>query len=524
MKSKHLLFFLIIYISLFFILFPGYRYVIDPDATGYFSVVEQLANKNYYISINGIWSPLGSWLLVPFIKFNFDEILTVKYLNGFYGLLSVTAFFYLLKKFEIRLFLKAAIMVGAVLLIVHFTFYRLFGDLLELLFMLLYLNIICLKKFSVDYKRILLAGFIGGIAFYAKAYAFYFILIHLPIAIYFSESKSLKNKITLQFLKKSFAGLFSLCLTVSFWIIALNMKYGHFILGQQNITGSLSSAYHQPRVVFYEPPFAGAYSFFDDISYRKFTGITPFTNGKLFMTQLKLIVFNTLKTIEHFNDFSFAFLVIILASIFLIAGKFKSFIEENNNLILFGFIAIWPLGFLLFHVEPRYLWIMDLSVLILTGLLLTYLINNYSFNKKYAYLFSLVIIGSFYLYPLVELKNQYGNGKNHFEIADMLKRNNIRGNILYSNQSADDFLKSVIINYLLKAKQYGPFTTDYTMQEILDAIKQYRINYFILYYNTPFQKDLILRNASSLNPVNILSDIYPGIIVLTFNPKVTQLN
>jgi hypothetical protein len=358
MKSKHLLFFLAIYTSLFFILFPGYRYVMDPDATGYFSVAEQLAKGNFHNSINGIWSPLGSWILTPFIKLNFDEILTAKYLNGFYGFLSVIAFFYLIKKIKIRFFIAIAIMIGAVLLIVHFTFYRLFGDLLEMLLLLLYLNIICSKKFGTNYKGILLAGFIGGIAFYAKSYAFYFILIHLPIAIYLSEVKTLKNKITLQFLKKTFAGIFVLCLTVSFWIITLNLKYGHFILGQQNITGSLSPAYSQPRVVFYPPPFADAYSIFDDISYKKFNNITPFTNAKIFTAQLKLIAFNSLKIIEHFNDFSFAFILIILISAFLITRKFKSFSTQNNIVVLLSFIIVWPLGFLPFHVEPRYLWIM----------------------------------------------------------------------------------------------------------------------------------------------------------------------
>ena len=75
-------------------------------------------------------------------------------------------------------------MIGAVLLILQFTFNRLFDDLLQLLFMLLYLNIICSKKFGTNYKGIVLAGFIGGIAFYTKSYAFYFVLIHLPIVIY----------------------------------------------------------------------------------------------------------------------------------------------------------------------------------------------------------------------------------------------------------------------------------------------------------------------------------------------------
>ena len=520
MRSKHLLLFLGSYTSLFLILFNGYRFVIDPDATGYFSVAEQLAKGNFHNSINGIWSPLGSWFLAPFIKLNFDEILSVKYLNGMYGCLSVAAFFYLLRKFKTRVFVATAAMTGAVLLILHFTFYRLFGDLLEVLCLLLYLNIICSEKFGTNYKGIISAALAGAMAFYAKSYAFYFVLIHLPITIYLSGSKNLNRKTSVLFLKKIFTAIFIFCLMVSFWIITLNLKYGHFILGQHNITGSLSLAYNQPRVAFYPPPFAGAYSIFDDISYEKLNNITPFTNAKIFIAQLKLFAFNALKTIEHFNNFSFAFLIIIVTSIFLIASKFISFSTQNNLTILLSFIIIWPSGFLLFHSEPRYLWIVSLSVLILAGVLLSLVFDNFSFNKKYLYLFSLIIIGSFYLYPLVELKNQYGAGKNYFEIAEALRKNKIKGNLLFSNQNSEDLSESVIINYLAKCRHYGPFITDYNTGEVIDAVKDYHIDYFVFYYKTPFQKDLILHSAAALTPSKILSDIYPGIIVLAFSQKI----
>jgi hypothetical protein len=518
MKSKHLLLFLVVYVWLFFILFPGYRYVIDPDSTGYFSVAEQLANGDFYNSINGIWGLLGSWIIAPFIHFNFDEILIAKYLNGLYGLLSLTAFFYLLKKFKINFILEIAIITGAVLLILHFTFYRLFGDLLQLLILLLYLNVICSKKFGSSYKMIILGAVIGGIAFYAKAYAFYFTLIHLPVAIYLAQKKEdVKNNFNLQFIKKAATAIVILLLTISPWIIALNYKYGHYRLGQQNFTGPLSAAYHQPRVVFYKPPFEGAYSIFDDISYLKITNITPFSSAKLLIAELKLIAFNLLKTIEHLNDFSFVFLIIIITGAFLFFRKFNSFINQKSVLLLFSFITLWPAGFLLFHVEPRYLWIMILAVLILAGVLLSPVIENFAIHKKYLFLFSFIIISSFYLYPLAQLKEQYNSGKNYFEIADALKRNNIKGNILYSYQTNAEAYNSVIINFLSKCRHYGPFTKDYTTQEILQAIKKYKINYFILYYSSSFQKDIMLSSTLASNAKTILKDLYPGIIVLEFN-------
>jgi hypothetical protein len=518
MKSKHLLLFLVVYVCLFFILFPGCRYIIDPDSTGYFSVAEQLAKGNFYNSINGIWGPLGSWIIAPFLHFNYDGILTAKYLNGLYGLLSVASFFYLLKKYSVGIFIEKAIMVGAVFLILHFTFYRLFGDLLQLLILLLYLNIICSKKFGDNYKTVILAAFIGGIAFYAKAYAFYFVLIHLPVAIYLEQKKKdIKNNFNLQFIKKAARAITVLLLTVSPWIIALNYKYGHYILGQQNFTGTLSAVYHQPRVPFYPPPSADAYSIFDDISYLKIDHITPFTNGTLFLAQLKLIVFNAIKTIEHYNDFSFAFLMIIIVSAFLFLGTSQNLFKSNNKVLLFSFIIIWPSGFLFFHVEPRFLWVIILANLILAGILLSYLREISFLNKKYFRLAVIVTIASFCIYPILQLKDQYGSNKNYFQIAASLKQKNIKGNILYSNQSSGDLSKSVIVNYLIKGKQYGPFSTDYTTQEIQEAIRNYKINYFIFYYSSPSQKDMMLNSTLASNSKTIFKDLYPGVIVLRFN-------
>jgi hypothetical protein len=517
MKSKHLLVFLAIYTSLFFIFFPAYRYIIDPDSTGYFSVAERLITDGFHNSINGIWSPLGSWILAPFLHFGFDEILTEKYLNGLYGLVSLGVFFYFIKKLQIKLSIEIAIMVAAVLLILHFVFYRLFGDLLQLIFLLLYLNIICSKNFGGNYKNILLAALVCGLGFYAKSYIFYFALIHLPIAIFIAEKNHPKNKINVAYLKKVLAAFLVLFATVAFWLTALSSKYGHYILGRQNITGSLSYAYDQPRIPFYSPPFVNAYSIFDDISYQKFTNITPFTSARLFLAELKLIAFNLIHTIGHFNDFSVFFLVIILMGALLILTRFKKIQGEKSTLLLFSFIVVWPSGFLLFHVEPRYLWILILAVLALSGILLSLLDDNFPSFKKYTRVSGLLVIASFYVYPLLILKDQYGSDKNYFEIAAAFKRNNIQGNVLFSNQNNTEIYNSVIINFLAKCRHYGPFTTDYSTKEVLDAIKNYHINYFIFYYTTPYQKEILVSSALALNAATIIKDIYPGIVVLKFN-------
>lgn len=513
MNYKHLLFFISGYIILFFLLFPGYRFVLDPDATGYFSVAEHLAKGDFYNSINGIWSPLGSWILAPFLKAGFDAILTEKYLNGLYGLISLISFFYFIKKLQINFFNEIIIMVASLLLILYFVFSRQFGDVLQVMFLLFYLNIICSKNFSKNYKGIILAAVIGGIGFYAKAYTFYFTLVHLPLAIYLSGEIFSKKIITKQIIKKILTAITVLFFISSFWILTLQSKYGHFVIGEKQITGTLSAQYNQQRVIIYPPPYKDSYSVFDDISFFKFKTITPFTNIKLFTNQCKLIFFNFLSLIKCLNEFSFASITVILISVFLFF-KEKTFINKKN-LLLLSFIAVWSSGFLLFHVESRFLWIIALCIVALAGIIFTPLLN--SSKEKFYRLFFLLIAGSFCLYAITGLQVQYGTGKNYFEIAGAFKKNNIKGNILTANQSDQDLSKSIVINYLAKCRHYGPFVRDYTTEEILEAVKTYNINYFMSYYATPYQKQLLLTSDLALNATYVYKDIYPGIILLSFN-------
>ncbi|HUS00097.1 MAG TPA: hypothetical protein VMY77_00135 [Chitinophagaceae bacterium] len=514
MNSKHLLLFLTGYVLLFFLFFQGYRYIIDPDATGYLSVAEQLARGNIYDSINGIWSPLNSWFLAPFIHFGFDGILTQKYLNGIYGLLCLTAYFYLIKKLHINYLIEIALMLSASLLILYFSFGRLFGDLLQVLFLLLYLNIVLSKNFSKNYKKIILAALIGGVGFYAKAYTLYFAIVHLPLIIYLSEKSSSVKINSLQTVKKIAVAVFVLLLTVSFWMITLKTKYKDYIPAQKQITGTLSQQYNQPRVLFYAPPYKDGYSIIDDISYFQQETITPFTNSRLFVYQLKLVRANFLQLLNSLNEFSFMLIMIILIAFFVL-NKFDQF-ARTRIVLLLSFIITWCCGFLFFHVENRFLWIVPLSVLALAGIMLTEFLNSNYFKRQYFILLTFLTAASFSLYPVIEMKLNYGGGKNLFEIADAFKKNGIKGNILMANQSNDDFSMSIIINYLSKCRHYGPFVRDYSTEEIMKGINAYDINYFILYYSTHFQKELLLTGDLALHAANIYKDIYPGVIVLSF--------
>ena len=502
---------------LLLLLFPSYRYIIDADAIGYIGIAERYAKADYHNAINGLWSPLNCWLLVPFLKAGFDPVLAAKYLNCIYGFIALTAFFFLIRKLKIQSFAAVGILIAALLLMLHFVFYKLFGDLLQLTFLLIYMNIICTNNFIDSYKKIAIAAIIGGIGFYSKAYTFYFVAVHLSVLFFLSERKKNGRWFSRELFKKISFTLIILVLIVMPWAFAMKSKYGQFTLstvGQYNITWSLSQAYEQKRILIEPPPYADSYSIWEDPTFRRVTNITPFTSPKLFLFQVKLIFSNAIDFLKELNNFSFLTIAAMLFSCFLAVAKKRYFVSENKDLAILSFVAIWPLGLLLLHIEARFLWIMLLLILLLTGKLLTYFSD--SISRKIWIAVVLVTTASFCLYPVYNLKDSVGSGKTAFQMADAFAKNNIRGNTISNQQNYDELQQSLAVCYLLKNKFYGPMVSDYSSAEILNAIKEYHIEQYIVFYHTSYEKEEILSGLVAKNATTVSPDIFPGLIVLSF--------
>ncbi len=153
-------------------------------------------------------------------------------------------------------------------------------------------------------------------------------------------------------------------------------------------------------------------------------------------------------------------------------------------------------------------------ILCLCGVLITKLIESSFLSKNQQIAGCSLIILSFYIYPLVELKNDYGKDKNLFEITKKLKVNNIQGNIVAGIHSDNNYSNSIIINYLNGSKFYGTYTRNYSTAEILEAIEDYSIQYYFFYYATTIEKESFLESELSRKAIIIYKDIYPGIVVL----------
>ena len=516
MKFKHLILFEMIYLILFFLLFSGFQYNIDPDATGYFSVAEHFANGDYFKSINGIWSPLSSWLVVPLIRAGFDPVLSVKCLNGFYGCLILGVFFVLLKKYVKDKRIAFWVNLTAIVLTLNFVYSRLFGDLLQLFLLLTYINLVTGEGFVRSYVKIFWAAVLGGICFYAKAITFYFILLHLPLVILILEKNEGIGFLTFRGFKKILLTIFILVLMVAPWALAIKSKYGSYSLSNNSLTGLYSQLNPPNKILFYKPLYDDSYSVWDDLSYWNVSTIKPFSNKDVIFFQIKVIFSNLKNLIGTFNNFSFVFITIFIAS-FVLCIKKKRISECNAKiLIILSAIVFWSALFSLLHIEARFMYVIALLGLLLTGDVLTKEVVENLVTKRLFHIISIITILSFWVYPIDEIKNQFGDGEHIHKMAEAFKQKNITGNIISRNYDGNVMDKTVILNYLIKGKYYGPVLFDFTTDDILDAIEKYHIDYFVLYFNNNYQKDEILYSIVAKKATSVLENIYPNVIVLSF--------
>lgn len=513
MNQKHLAGIVTIYLLVCIILFPSFRFVLDSDATGYLSVAEKLSRGEYFRSINAIWSPMGSWAVFPFVKAGCDGIIAAKILNIFYGLLCLVFYYSFIKKLQLIFIMELAVMTGGLLLIVHFAQDRLFGDLLQMVFLLAYLNIIFKPNFAQSNRLIIVAAIIGSLSFYAKSYSLYFVLIHLIIIILVSEKRVSGKYLSYSAFRKILLVFFSLFLTVFFWIYCLNAKYGFSIPGRLNISGKLKEYYHPLQIIAFAPP-EGDYALFDDISQINNAIITPFTNFDVMIWQLKIIFVNFFVLLEALSLFSLFFIPIIIFYFFFPRAKKAGYSEFNLKFL--SFLLLWPSGYLFFTIQDRFLWIEILVGLSLAGVVVNGIIKQNGLKYKNSLLLALIILGSFYIYPIKQIANNYGSGKEIFKVVSVLKKQNVKGNILSSMRSFNDYSKTILINYLLKTRFYGPYIKDYTSDQISEIIKKYQIDYYFFYYERPIQKEDFLNGKLAKGASKIYDTLYPGIVVLKF--------
>ena len=135
-----ILFSLLMYVSVWLILKPYLGFILDSDGVAYLTIARRVAEGDYLKSINGLWSPLNSWLLVPFIRQGFDVWQLSLWLNLVIGGMVLILSNRLFTSFKLQSFTKLLANVVLSILMSYYVYVQMYADVLQLVFVLIYLN------------------------------------------------------------------------------------------------------------------------------------------------------------------------------------------------------------------------------------------------------------------------------------------------------------------------------------------------------------------------------------------------
>jgi hypothetical protein len=213
---------LFIYAISSFIFFQKFQHYFSPDLISYITVSEKIIQGNFYDAINGYWSPLISWLLVPLLFFIKNGVLCFQLLNMLLGIGILYTMHRLIQHYSKNIILHQVTLTAIALLIPAFALLNLTSDILFTAVLLLYFYWHTQSKIYTSIFRI---AFIGTLLYLSKAYGFYFFIAHL--LIYFIVSKQYTIKYSISIVVK---GVLLFILSSGIWVLLLSTKYQSFTI------------------------------------------------------------------------------------------------------------------------------------------------------------------------------------------------------------------------------------------------------------------------------------------------------
>lgn len=467
------------------VLLNYYRYQINPDGVSYISIARKYLAGEWTDAINGVWGPLLSWLLTPFLLTEMEPLLAVKVLSLLLGFFLIVGVERLLNQFEMSETVRGAVMLSMIPITLYFSLTIITPDLLLTCTLVYYFSLIFGKRYREDQFAGLKCGLLGATAYFAKGYGFPFFLSHFLLfnGLHFKasadqaqRSKVLRNLVT---------GLSVFFLLSIPWITVLSHKYGELTFstaGKYNraLVGPDSEGffYGQPHYQrgFLAPPNETAVSEWEDPSLHELEHWSPWDSWDSFLYQIKLTVQNMFHVLMAFESFSWLSLLILAAAFWhAVRGLYEK--QWRYDFIFpLATVILYSSGFTLFHVEDRYLWINWVLLLLMGGSLMMLWGQREWMNPVLKRIAVLLLVTSFVLVPIEGLFRTANSGREVYDLSRQLAEMKIQGNIA----SNAKWHESMFISYYLGSQYYGVPRNDIS-GGLLEELKKYNIDYYFVW-------------------------------------------
>lgn len=469
-----------LYVLLWWLLHPHLGYMLDSDAVAYLTIARRICEGAYLQSVNGLWSPLNVWMIVPLMKAGMEAFMAAKVLNLFIGAVVLGQVHFLFRRFRLAPFVRALMMVCSSVVMVYFAYFQLFGDVLQLVFVLAYLMLLWSPRFFTHKLYPVLAGLLMALAFYAKAYSLMFFFLHFSVMLWMAIRHRLVNIRGAG--RMAMLGFGTAILCVLPWSYALHQKYGEWSVtgfaGKLNMSWYINSgkSFRSDIRLLIPPAYDDSPSFWEDPYLSQENLSSPLTSVKHFVRWTARCVHTSLVALGCFQEISFFSLALLLIAFWYFFFRQNG---QEDAPLLFEFRTLWitmillPLGYLMMHIETRYIWLNTFLLMVLAAGLWDRMCHMW--NKQLQTLTILLLVFSFIAFPVLQFERLKGKNKSLFDMAAALKEKQFKGKF---TANASDAGSMWVIAYLTGSSFYTIERSDYTAGELAAEMRRYQVPYY----------------------------------------------
>lgn len=468
------------------------------DSMLYFSIAEKYIHGDFHNAINGYWGPLLAWLLVPFLYLDVSPVSAINILDWATGVLTITGVWILSRSLSISETIKSVLLISLLPIVLKFSLVQPM-DFLLVCILVYYLAAVFHNEYPQKLRYGLSSGISGAFAYLTKAYAFPFFIVHFFIMNIFHYFRNVTKKERTGVVKNAVAGFLIFFVISGSWIILISEKYGHPTFSTMRDTnfnapgpGAMGGGLEFGVPVFYEgffaPPNDTAFVVWEDPSYLRGTpwsALQSWTHFKHFIRLLLKNISDGLKIYEGFSTLSIA--IIIAYLLFLCVRPFRMWLSQSDFLYPLFTLMLFSGGYVLFHIEERYLWLINILLLLMGGHALTLLLQQEFFKhavRKHILLFFFVISFIFTPTKYVLQVSRGGMDTDMYDISADLKQLGIRGNFASNREYVpvhDAWHKTFRLAYWLDSKYYGQAEAGISDDELLEDLRKYNIDYYFVW-------------------------------------------
>lgn len=485
-KNNWDLILILILYSLLAVFSLNYYSYTGPDEISYINIAHEYAIGEWGDAINGIWSPLYSWLMTPFFLFGFTPVYgvyvskIVSLIIGFFTIINIRR---LANIFKMDKTVERALLLSLVPVILSFALIFNNPDLLLVCILVIYLSVIFHPNYPNNYINGILCGIIGVLAYLSKSYAFAFFVTHFilfNVIFYLKNSTDEKKK---NIFKNLVLGLSIFFVISGVWAGTISEKYGKLTIstaGDYNHAMASSEYPIQPvsYIGLFKPPTKDATSIWDDLSYIKMKQWSPFDSWSSFKYQLTILEGNILHTIQLIESFfPITGIIIITLILFIWRSKFQN-ASKNKLIYLLVTMFIYAIGYCFIFVIWRYLWFTFILIMITGFYLVDSMYKSKMMTATLKNILLIILILSFIIQPVHFGIISSSDDNEAYNLSNTLKNDyEINGNIA----SNFEWENTLYISYYLNSKYYGVTKKTNNSADLQKELDDNHIDYYLVW-------------------------------------------